>query len=456
MSSGDLFRPLKAPTRLCLEVTARCQNRCLHCFNYWREPQSAEQCFGCQDMSAETADIVMRKAAAAEVFELVVSGGEPFLNFPVTARIISAAQEAGLIYSINSNLLCVDEEKARWLVENKVPVLTSLLGPNAEVHDAVTGNHGSFAATVRGYLCCRKAGFSPTVNMVLTRRNHHLVREVAVFIAEELGTKRFSVTKGLQPVSCRDFAAQNISRDDVVRAFNDALWARARYGLEVSTSNVVPLCSLDGVEDPLAFSGGPCPCGFSQMVIGCDGSVRPCTLFDLTEGNLVTEDLCVVWERMNRWRKLEVMPTDCRSCELLTRCGGGCRYLGWLEDTSDGYRDTRMDRESVPKLLSTVGPEKLADVQATRRLRVQRYRLRREEFGGVALIQATGRRECFSPPAMEMIESLKPGELYETERVLRTHPAEFLTGLAVRGLIEFLPEDGPAEETVSSTKVPCV
>lgn len=467
MENFDLFRRLKAPTRFCVEVTARCQNNCRHCFNYWRErcsvhgfnywrtPVSAQEIFGCEDMSLATAEIVVRKAAAAEVFELVISGGEPFLNYPVTARIVEIARETGLLYSINSNLAAVDEEKAAWLAEMRIPVLTSLLGPNAEVHDAVTGAPGSFAATVRGIKLCRAAGVLPAVNMVLTRLNHRFVRETCTFAAEELKVRRLSVTKGLQPVSCTDFSEQEITGPEMAQCFNDALWARGEYGLEVSTSNVVPLCSLDGVEDPFAYSGGPCPCGISQMVIGCDGTVRPCTLFDVVEGNLVTEDLLEIWERMRHWGNAEAMPPECRKCELLTRCGGGCRYLGWLKDCAGGYRDTRMDETKVPQLTKLLGPERLANVQPTKRFRVKRFRIRREDFGGVVFVSDTGRRICLSAAAVGMLAALKPEEVYETAALSATHPVEFITGLAVRRLVDFLPDNGSAEALALERDLVC-
>ena len=74
-----LFRTLKAPLSVQIEVTENCNHRCTHCYNYWKK---GDKCIF-ENMTFATAKKVADEVINSQVFGVTLTGGEPFLNFDV-------------------------------------------------------------------------------------------------------------------------------------------------------------------------------------------------------------------------------------------------------------------------------------------------------------------------------------------------------------------------------------
>jgi len=118
-------------------ATLRCNQGCRYCHASRTDMDRVDT-----DMSLDTArlvvDLAMKSTSPYVCFEF--QGGEPTVNMPVVQFVTDYAREKNreegkvLDLSLVTNMTWMDEEKARWLVDNDVLICTSLDGPQ-ELHD---------------------------------------------------------------------------------------------------------------------------------------------------------------------------------------------------------------------------------------------------------------------------------------------------------------------------------
>ena len=438
-TSRRMYRRLSAPISVQLEVTTNCNNTCRHCYNYWRgiEGESREDKNG--NMSLETAQLVAEQCIRQGVFDFIITGGEPFYNFSVIDYLTTVAANAGLRVSVNTNLTIVTKERAKWIGSKRVGILTSILGPNADVHDRLSGRSGAFKETMRGFRLCSEQGIIPAVNMVVNLFNYNLVRETARMLADE-GCRYMTVTRTVCPGYVGDFASLDIGRENLVSCLNDLCWARDNLELRIDTLNSLPLCALSGVEDPIAFSSRRCGAGIRQVAISSNGEVRGCPHVDTVEGNLHEQSFSEIWEKMSNWGEENILPEECRSCSLIGRCGGGCRFAAKMSCGSLCGHDPLMDQSQIPLVEDSIRIIDSVESLDSDQFSVNYLRVRKEPFGSIVAVGPYHNNTfLLDHRGTELIMTLKPGEKYEVESWKNIPDgAEFLRGLVARGVVNFL------------------
>jgi radical SAM protein with 4Fe4S-binding SPASM domain len=77
---------------------------------------------------------------------------------------------------------------------------------------------------------------------------------------------------------------------------------------------------------------GTCTGGVDWLVLDPSGRVRYCNHSPTVLGDLRQQDLAAIWEHplLVRLRNRELMPDECRSCDLARTCVGGCRAAAEL------------------------------------------------------------------------------------------------------------------------------
>ena len=118
-------------------VTLRCNETCVYC-HASRADMDAVHTDMTPEIADQSVDLAFQTTSNALTIEF--QGGEPLVNFPVVQRIVERAkrksEETGKTVELTmvSNLALMDEEKLRFLVDNKVQICTSIDGP-VDIHD---------------------------------------------------------------------------------------------------------------------------------------------------------------------------------------------------------------------------------------------------------------------------------------------------------------------------------
>jgi len=280
------------PWAVNLELTRRCNLACVHCY-----------CTPSDRPELGTDEIrrVLDELAALGTMELTLTGGEPLLRRDFFDILDHAVMQCGYSVKIFSNLTLLDDAAAARLAAYPLNrVETTLLGPDALLHDRLSGTPGSFDATLTAIGRLKDRGIRVSAKTILMKGNRHRLHDIYA-LASTLG------------IGIRHDATLFVRTDGGRRPLGQAISARALRRYRRKTAYTT------------------CNAARSVMSIDADGSVRPCGPFPRAAGNCREQSIAEIWRHsplMNHVRSLTGRAyRACRGCPLELRCGG-CIAMG--------------------------------------------------------------------------------------------------------------------------------
>ena len=170
-----------------MELTNRCNLRCVHCYAE-STPYS-----GKQDLLTEEDYIrLIREVRSLGSQNLQFIGGEPTLNQSLPRLIQEAANCKFAFIEVFTNLIQLPEALLNTFVEYNVAVATSFYSHNPSIHDAITTHIGSFDRTVANMRRVLHAGLKLRAGIIVMDQNQEGVAETWKFL-EELGVKNIGM-----------------------------------------------------------------------------------------------------------------------------------------------------------------------------------------------------------------------------------------------------------------------
>jgi pyrroloquinoline quinone biosynthesis protein E len=430
-----MYKTLSAPHVLQIEVSSLCTNNCQHCYNFWRKDKNTTPV---ADLSLEHTDRVMDQVVENKVFHIVLTGGEPLLNKKGLFRILEQAAQSGITSGLNSTLVTLTESDAVKLKESGVSiVLTSLLGPTAEIHNQIAQKERVFEKTVRGIGLLQKAKVPVSVNMVVSKKNCHLIRETAILV-KSLGLKSFNATRAGCPGNCSDFSEFSLNLQEFRSYLEDLYLVGSDEKMVVDVLSCYPLCGIKEVNRYQAFADRRCMAGVNTLTISATGDIRPCSHLDISYGNLLQDNLSEVWKRMTEWRDGSMMPVVCKTCKILPWCGGGCRMEAKTRNGSSSETDPYISIPDIDYVFGQLTSRKkptpsLPSVVCLNR----KMRWRPEEFGAAVFVGT--RFGCYlNHKGLALIQSLQPNaDILTADLVKRLGVGQekFVIGLVERKVL---------------------
>lgn len=375
-----MYVSLSAPVMVQLELTSRCNQQCLHCYNYWRSDTDYQS--WPERSEGKIIRRVLDEICDSGVLSVVLTGGEPLMEKEVLKEASAYLGERGILYSVNSNLTLLSPSDARHLRACGVQgVLTTILGDSAELHDSIVGRRGSYWRVRRGIEILQAEGIEVAVNMVVNAHNRHAIRAVGSMVAEECNVGTFCATKASPPVSSDGFSDLALSPDHVLESLDDMNWLSRSYPhMSVHILECYPLCLHGDSEEYTQYSRRSCRAGVTGCAISPSGYMRPCAHSDMVYGNVVAEGLRNVWNYMEDWRSGEYIPDTCKSCARLWECSAGCRmeakHYGDISAKDPYMKEPFSDPRWLDEEIDSIAPD---DVFWTRAALCYRP----EEFGGI-------------------------------------------------------------------------
>jgi radical SAM protein with 4Fe4S-binding SPASM domain len=300
------------PLTVHLELTARCNARCVHCFQgpaHIRSPR---------ELSAEEWCAAVDQARALGALFVTLSGGEAMLS-PHFWTVAEHVCRAGMAFRVYTNGIALTRDAARRLAELRpFSVEVTVFSLSAARHDAVTGVPGSLSRALRGLFRLRRAGVSLGLKCPLLAPNagdHASVRR----LAERLGASLVfdphiapAGDGGCGPTRCR-------GEDQALVSF---------FADPHTLSYDPPRAT------PLPADRPPCGMARSFVAISSEGDVLPCPLLRRPAGNLREAALTAVWRSplMEQLRARHFGSlTVCAACPRSGYCGR-CSAVALLED----------------------------------------------------------------------------------------------------------------------------
>ena len=306
-----------------LDLTYRCNERCVHC--YLDHDDHGEMSF------AEIKDL-LDQLAAAGVFFLTISGGEIFLR-PDLWDILEHARRLMFSIKIKTNAILIKEpaQAERLAALNVEGVQISIYSHRPEVHDGITLVAGSLERSIQGARLLIAAGIKVSFANVLMQQNLHDYKAVKA-LADEIGAG-YGVDPTVTPMmdGDRSILELNVAEETLRTVLRDI----EKIGDDAEFC-VVPEGPYDVDE---AFSRIPCSAGHTACYISPYGDVYPCVQFPLPCGNIRKTTFADIWHnspQLKEVRSINLGELDgCSSCknqQSCTRCPG----LAYMEGNMRG------------------------------------------------------------------------------------------------------------------------
>ncbi len=330
-----LYKTLDSPLSIHLEVNTSCNQKCIHCYNFWRKEDKPVFI----NLKKELAEHIVQQLKRFGVFHVVLNGGEPLMNLSTLLFLIDALSRNQISFSLNTNLTLLTESSAQKLKDAGLEILlTSLLSHNPAVHNYLAQEENSFENFLNGFKIAKKVGFKITVNMVVSKVNKRDILGVGL-LANSLGASSFSATRVMpQHPYNSDFnellALDNGDVDHIIKS----LMILHSDNIFVESLIPYPTCSFNNNAEFLVLGRKSCSAGKTSCVIGADGLVRACPHDSKVYGDIKNENLGLIWQNMSEWRDGSLIPLECKKCHFFSQCGGGCR----MTSTHVFEKDTAM------------------------------------------------------------------------------------------------------------------
>ena len=133
--------PMNQFTGLALEITRKCNLRCIHCY-------LAAGHAGNSKLTMQEIKELLKSVKDLGGISVAIGGGEPLMRDDCI-EIIEYAASQDLLISLGTNGTLIDEELAKVLSDLPIKIQISLDGAHKTTHDRVRGE-GSFDLTVKG------------------------------------------------------------------------------------------------------------------------------------------------------------------------------------------------------------------------------------------------------------------------------------------------------------------
>jgi len=319
-----------------LDVTYRCNERCVHC--YLDHDDHGEM------STAEMKDVLDQLADAGTLF-LTLSGGEVFMRMDFF-RILEYARQLSFCVKIKTNAFMIREKEADLIRDMDVSsVQVSIYSHRPEVHDAITLLPRSLERSVKGIRLMQQRGVKVIIANVLMRQNiadYEGVRELAKSLGVE-STIDPTITPKMD--GDRSILGLGIGGKDLREVMHNA----------DLVGNVGDFCATPPPVADEDLDTVPCSASHTYCYISPYGDVFPCVQFPLPTGNVRRQKFLDIWRyspQMNdvrsiRPRELPVCST-CSHIGTCTRCPGLAYMQGDMRGPSVQDCEKSYARTGIP------------------------------------------------------------------------------------------------------------
>jgi radical SAM protein with 4Fe4S-binding SPASM domain len=307
---------------IAVELTARCNQRCIYCYNPWRTAPPAVEA----DLPTERiCRLLDRVLVEAQPDQITLTGGEPFLRADLL-EIIDYVNARHIPVAIVSNGGLVDEAAAAGLAKRIVNhVQLTLAGPDPGLHDLHCGT-GTFETTVAAVRRLVAAGVPVGGSFLCTRRNYSAARDTYRRM-HELGVRRHFAFNRFNPSgnAVKQVLQLLPRRSEVCEALRQADGFAADHAATVDCTMPIPRCAIEEADYP-RVRFGRCAVGSPQAEYAVDpqGRLKLCPLQRQTIGSLWESSLEELVARGAAEKFRAAVPAFCRPCPHQGECLGGC------------------------------------------------------------------------------------------------------------------------------------
>lgn len=318
----------RVPVSGILELTSRCNLKCVHCYLGPQEEQRAKRAL---EMSTERVKALIDEMAEAGCLYLLITGGDPMVRKDF-AEIYRHAREQGLIVTVfcdgilaNDAIIELFQELPPYVVE------VSIYGGTAPVYEAITRIPGSFPRAMAGIRRLLDGGIHVSLKTVLMEPNRHEI-DLMRAIAEDFGVT-FRLDSAIFPcLPDRDDSVLKLRVEPAVAVREELL--RDPKRVESWQTYIEARRDLPAAEQTYI-----CGAGVTNFYVDPFGNASPCLM--TTQYRYSTEDrsFAEMWRNdLGRLRgNTPRAEYGCNSCSKRTACAA-CPAFNYQENGAEDVK----------------------------------------------------------------------------------------------------------------------
>jgi radical SAM protein with 4Fe4S-binding SPASM domain len=330
-----------------LELTARCNNNCRHC--YINQPENDAAAMQLELSTREILDLA-DEAVERGCLWWLITGGEPLLREDF-ADIYVGLKRRGLLVSVFTNAtLIADEHVALFRHYPPRNLEVTVYGVTDDGYERVTRQPGSFRQFRAGLQRLFDGGLKVNLKSVAMKSNLNALADIEQFCRRySHGPFRMDMQLHLR----HDREPRRNARIRAERLEPEAIAALSRCSSRQAVDVAQNCHPRPGTEDGGMFY---CGAGLNECTIGCDGRFRLCSsLVDpQATADLRQRSLTDLW--VNLVPAVRKLPLDdptvastCYRCDLIDLCQQ-CPALAYLETGRYGGPVERFCREAHARM----------------------------------------------------------------------------------------------------------
>lgn len=311
---------------IAITLLSNCNLKCKHCYGEYGPDK-------CDKLSKEAVFDIIDQMKALHCKDVSFTGGEVMLHEDLL-EILEYATSKNLKVSLLTNGIKVDESFVNRLDSmGPVEIQLSIDGHNAELHDDFRGVNGSFDKTMRAFRLFRERDYKVVVSHIAHKKNCDHIEDA----------------KSMVEVMGGQFKMGSIIRFGKGAEDNGEFYLNPQEYYEVNSRIAAELSEEDrkAGEQEVPEYLERCNGGRNRFAIRANGMAVPCDIMpDLKElemGNIhkqKIDDFAFSFDREKGLGDMNVFNLEeCKGCELLVNCRGGCLAISYAEsgrfDTPD-------------------------------------------------------------------------------------------------------------------------
>lgn len=342
----------RVPLTAMLELTSRCNLRCVHCYLGSQEEQHRKRAL---ELSTDRVKALIDELVEAGCLYLTITGGDPMMRKDF-AEVYRHARERGLLVTVFCDAILVTDSIIK-LFEVYPPrkVEVSIYGATAQTYETVTRVPGSFPKAMHGIQRLLDAGVNVLLKTVLMSINKHELSAMETLAKEREVPFRFDgAIFPCLPNREQDPLALRVDPREVIEAEMADPVRRQKWVESYEQAQRQP-------ESPYLYT---CGAGASSVYLDPFGHASPCLMTTQYRYSLEEKSFIEVWdEDIVEIRELR-NPQSGVLGQLRGACAHcpGCNYLETgREEAESSYtrelRSLRFEAIKAAKEVTTHGSE---------------------------------------------------------------------------------------------------
>lgn len=321
---------LRSPAYLNLELTDNCNWKCDFCSVAGKEKTN------CGYQSLQKFKGIIDELRKAEVFEINLFGGEPFLH-PDVVGIAKYLHDSGFEITFVSNGTVIKKDTIEKISDFIAAGSVSIHGFK-KTHDNITGIKNSYDKAMNAVALLSETGINTGVCYTLTNKNKGELKDFGDYVLDNNSIGYFGVNRfvpqgrGAERRKELELSVQDFNYS--LRELNELRQNHPKQKIEITDG--FPFCQLE--DEKLEDLIKPCTSGVSFGSVNEVGDVKICSSSKYSVGNIFETSLEEIWQnspQLNHYRSLQWLDDECKGCAKFERCLSGCKVTQHQHYSSD-------------------------------------------------------------------------------------------------------------------------